>query len=390
MTMTNQTSAAPHRAMPHDKPVILQLLPSLRSGGVERGTIEMARAIVRAGGVALVASEGGPMASQLSHIGAIHITLPLASKNPLRILLNSRALAALIRKHRVNIVHARSRAPAWSGWLACRNTGCRFVTTVHGGYSIQNQWKRRYNEVMVRGQRVIAISQFIASYIRSNYHVDMANVRIIHRGVDLQLFNPSNCHANRLIELAKEWRLPEDLPLVLFAGRITRWKGQHVFIRALASLPHRHFFAVILGDDKGHETYRQELETMIAELGLEGHVRIARHTHFITEAYTLARVVVATSVDPEPFGRVVLEAQAMGKPVIATNQGGPMETVIDGETGWLVAPDNHIELSERIEQALGLGEGQMREMGEKAIANAQRFSMQRMCDQTIEVYKELL
>lgn len=372
------------------QPIILQLLPSLRSGGVERGTLEVARAIVKAGGRALVVSAGGPMVSQLAHIGATHITLPVGSKNPLRMLMNILALVRVIREHGVHIVHARSRAPAWSAWYACRRTGCTFITTVHGAYNTQNQWKRRYNEIMVRGERVIAISEFIASYIRNNFHVDMGRVRVIHRGVDLQLFNPGNSHAARIIALTKEWRLPEELPLVLFPGRITRWKGQHVFIRALAALPHRNFFAVILGDDKGHETYRAELEAQIIEVGLEGHVRIARHTHFITEAYTLARVVVATSVSPEPFGRVVLEAQAMGKPVIATNQGGPMETVINNETGWLVTPDNHIELSECIENALHLGDGQLKEMGEKAREHAQSFSVQRMCDQTIEVYKELL
>ena len=191
---------------------------------------------------------------------------------------------------------------------------------------------------MTRGERVIAISHFIADHIQKNYGTDPSRIRVIHRGVDLRLFNPYGHSPQRMIQLAKEWRLPDDMPVILFPGRITRWKGQDVFLRALAALPHRHFFAIIMGDDKGHESYRQELEKLIGQLGLEGHVRIAHHTSYIGEAYMLAKLVVATSVEPEAFGRVVIEAQAMGKPVIACNQGGPQETVIPGTTGWLVPP----------------------------------------------------
>jgi glycosyltransferase involved in cell wall biosynthesis len=330
------------------------------------------------------------MAATLAYGGATHIALPLASKNPLRIWLNSFALERIIRSHKVDIIHARSRAPAWSAWLAAKRTGCKLVTTFHGAYSVENEWKRRYNEVMARGDRVIAISHFIAGYIHQYYAVDENKLRIIHRGVDTGQFNPAKIMPGRLIELSKQWRLPENLPLILFAGRIMRWKGQHVFIEALAALPHRNFFAIILGDDKGHETYRAELEALIVARGLEGHVRIAHHTPYISEAYMLARVVVATSVDPEPFGRVVLEAQAMGKPVIATSQGGPMETVVPNETGWLVAPGDAEALSRRIDHVLGLDEETLRKISAGAVANAQHFTMEKMCRETVEVYKELL
>ncbi|MDE3015822.1 MAG: glycosyltransferase, partial [Pseudomonadota bacterium] len=203
----------------HKPPVILQVLPSLHSGGVERGTIEVARAIVMAGGKAVVVSSGGPMASQLAACGATHVTLPLDKKSPLAIWLNAGRLARLIRQHQVDIVHARSRAPAWSAWRAARRTGCHFVTTFHGTYGLKGVGKRWYNSIMTRGERVIAISQFIAEHIRAHYDIDPERLRVIHRGIDLRLFNPFGHSPQRMIELAKSWRLPDELPLILFPGR---------------------------------------------------------------------------------------------------------------------------------------------------------------------------
>jgi len=377
-------------APPEKPPVILQVLPGLRSGGVERGTVEIARAIMKSGGTALVASSGGVMTSQLAQCGAQHITLPLDTKNPFKIWRNSFKLSKLIKKHDVDIVHARSRAPAWSAWLAARRSKCHFVTTFHGTYGMKGAFKRRYNGIMARGERVIAISQFIADYINSYYTVEAERMRVIHRGVDLKFFNPFAHSPQRMIELTRGWRLPDELPMILFPGRITRWKGQDIFLRALAQLPHRNFFAVILGDDKGHENYRQELETLITKLHLEGHVRIARHTHYVSEAYMLSKVVVATSLEPEAFGRVVLEAQAMGKPVITTDHGGPQETVINDTTGWLIPPGDAGILSQCIDHALSIDEETMHWMAEQAVANARRFSLESMCQKTLDVYEELL
>lgn len=376
--------------MNYKQPVILQVLPELRSGGVERGTIEIAGAIARAGGKSLVASRGGPMAGQLQKIGATHITLPLASKNPFVIWLNAHRLARIIRKYKVDIIHARSRAPAWSAWLAAKKTGCHFVTTFHGTYGLQNKYKRKYNSIMTRGERVIAISHFIEEHIRQNYAIDPERLRIIHRGVDLRLFNINAHLPQHMIELVKEWRLPEELPLILFPGRFARWKGQEVFVKALAKLPHRNFFAVILGDDKGHESYREEIEKLIVDSGLSGHVRIARHTQYITEAYMLAKLVVATSIEPEAFGRVVLEAQAMGKPVITTNHGGPQETVINEETGLLVPPGDVEALATAIDNVLAMPQDLQEQVKRDAIANSHRFSMDKMCEKTLMVYKELI
>jgi glycosyltransferase involved in cell wall biosynthesis len=370
-------------------PVILQAVPSLHSGGVERGTLEIARAIAAKGWTSLVVSSGGPLSLHLSGAGAEHIMLPLASKNPFTIWRNSKKLQKIIRERKVDIVHARSRAPAWSAYAAAKKTGSHFVTTFHGFYGLQTQLKRKYNAVMTKGERVIAISNFIADHMRKNYAVAAERVRIIHRGVDLKLFHSAHNSPERLIRLAKEWHLPDE-PVILFPGRLTRWKGQEIFIKALEQLPHRHFFAVILGDDKGHSHYRHALEKLIISSGLAGHVRIIPHTQQITDAYRLARVVVATSVDPEPFGRVVLEAQAMAKPVVTTNQGGPQETVIPNVTGWLVTPGDVLGLTAVLSHALSLSEDELRWMGEQAVANAANFSLDTMCEKTLAVYEELL
>ncbi len=371
-------------------PVILQVLPSLKSGGVERGTLDIARAIAGQGWTSLVASSGGPMAAQLAPAGAKHIHLPLNAKNPIALWLNSRRLARLIREHKVDIVHARSRAPAWSAYWAAKKTGCRFVTTFHGVYGLQNDLKRKYNAVMTKGDRVIAISKFIADHIQKNYGVDPARMRVIHRGIDLKLFSSGSHSPARMIELAKEWRLPEHVPLLLMPGRLTRWKGQHIFIKALMQLPHRNFFAMLLGDDKGHGNYRAELEQLITSCGLGGYVRIVPHTYSISDAYMLAKLVVTTSIEPEAFGRVILEAQAMGRPVIATAHGGAQETVLPNVTGWLVPPGDIHGLAAVINHALSLSESELRWMGDQAVANASNFSLEAMCEQTLAVYRELL
>lgn len=369
---------------------VLQVLPALKSGGVERGTLEVARAISNAGMRSLVASIGGPLQASLSYAKAEHFMLPLTSKNPFQMWLNAMALEQLIRKQRVSVVHARSRAPAWSAYFAAKRAGVPFVTTFHGVYNIENEWKRKYNRVMVKGERVIAISEFVREHMMREYDVEPSRIRLIHRGVDAAIFKPQRVHAERMIALAREWRLPEDMPVILFPGRITRWKGQDVFIHALAKLPHRRFLALLVGDDSGHPDYRAELEKLTAELGLEGHVRMVGQTSLMAEAYTLSRLVVATSTEPEAFGRVVLEAQAMARPVIATNHGGARETVIPNETGWLVKPGDASELAQCIRFALDLSDEQLGVIGEHGVENAARFSTGEMCEKTVAVYQELI
>jgi glycosyltransferase involved in cell wall biosynthesis len=287
-------------------------------------------------------------------------------------------------------VHARSRAPAWSAYYAAKRTGVHFITTFHGIYAQGNEFKRRYNAIMTRGERVIAVSHFVAEHIKEHYDVNPGVIRVIHRGIDLRQFDLSRVHPQRMAELTRAWSVPEDLPLILFPGRITRWKGQDVFIEALAKLPHRHFQALLVGDDTGHEDYHQELEKLIIARGLEGHARFVGPTQHMAEAYFLSRIVVAASTQPEAFGRVALEAQAMGRPVITTDHGGALETVLHGQTGWLVPPADVNALSRQIESALQLDDETYSHMSQLAVQNAQNFTSDAMCEQTMRVYQEVL
>jgi glycosyltransferase involved in cell wall biosynthesis len=383
----------PHGIAAHKQPVILQVLPELRAGGVERGTLEMAQAIQQAGWQAIVASAGGSMVHALDKMGAKHIELPLHSKNPFTLRANALELARVIKEHQVDIVHARSRAPAWSAYWAARKTGARFMTTFHGTYNISGKWKQRYNAVMTKGERVIAISEFIREHILAHYEVEPERLRLIHRGVDVEKFSQDQVTGMRVDELAKSWNMPEDpeTPVILMPGRITRWKGQDVLLEALARIKEERFFCVLLGDDAGHPAFRRELENKIIALGLAGKARIAPNTRHMAEAYMLATVVVAPSIEPEAFGRIPVEAQAMGRPIIATGHGGFRETIIDGETGWLVPPADAAALATRLSQALSMSAKEREEWGVRARQHAcDYFSSDLMKHKTINVYSELL
>ena len=378
------------------QPVILQLLPELRSGGVERGTIDIARAQTKHGYIPLVASAGGGLVHSLERTGATHITLPLDSKNPFTIWRNAARLMEVIRAYNVDIVHARSRAPAWSAYLACRRlrkskNPPAFMTTFHGTHGLQNAWKRRYNAVMVKGERIIAVSEFIHRHIRAEYDAPDHLIRVIPRGVDLQLFDPGRISGTRIADLLKNWHVPDGLPILLLPGRLTRWKGQELAIRALGSLPHRNFFCLLVGDGERHPDFVKELEKLIREQKLEGHVRLTGATPFMSEAYQLADIVLSPSTQPEAFGRIAIEAQAMGKPVIASDHGGSRETVLQGQTGLLVKPGDVPALAEAIERLLQMEPFARKEMGWHGMQQVKaNFSLEQMCERTLSVYRELL
>ncbi len=371
---------------------ILQVLPALGSGGgVERGTVEIAEAIVEAGGRAIVASAGGDRVHDLARVGAEHVLLPVDSKNPWVIYANIARLAQLIAAENVDLVHARSRAPAWSAYFAARQTERPFVTTFHGTYSAGNFLKRRYNSVMTRGDRVIAISSFIAEHVRRHYGVPENKIRIIHRGVDLARFDAEKVSAERVVTLSTDWRLEDGLPIVMLPGRLTRWKGQAVFIEAIAGLERQDIRCLIVGGDQGRNDYRRELESLVESHDLGAVVRIVDHCDDMAAAYMLADVVVSASTDPEAFGRIVVEAQALGRPVIASDHGGARETIIDGKTGWRVPPGDADALAKALHAALGLTEAQRAAMAAAAIAKVrENFSKQSMCARTLAVYNEVL
>ena len=374
------------------RPTILQVLPALgAAGGVERGAVEIAEAVVEAGGQALVAAADGPQAHELRRVGAVHVPLPLHSKNPLVMLANVDRLADLIQKEAVDLIHARSRAPAWSAHFAALRTGIPFVTTFHGTYGRGNWIKHAYNSVMTKGERVIAISDFIGVHVRREYGVPAGRLRVVPRGVDLRRFHPERVSAERLATLADAWRLGDGLPVVMLPGRLTRWKGQSVFIDAVSRLGRRDIHCLLVGPDQGRTEYRRELEALVDRRGLGGLVRIAEHCDDMPAAYMLTDVVVSASTDPEAFGRVIAEAQALGRPVVATDQGGARETVIEGETGWLVRPGDAAALAAALRRALALTTDQRETLARKAIAHVHRnFSKEVMCAKTLAVYDEVL
>ena len=372
--------------------MVLQVLPSLVTGGVERGTIDVAQALVQAGWKALVASAGGPLVRELDRAGAQHITMPVDSKNPLVMRANVKRLAAVIAEHGVDIVHARSRAPAWSAEAAARRAGAHFVTTFHGTYSLG--WlglKRRYNAVMTRGERVIAISRFIAEHAETVYHIDPARVRVIHRGIDLGRFDPARVSQERIIQLAQRWRLPDGFRVVMLPGRITRWKGHEVLIEALARLGRHDIRCLMVGSDQGRAGYVAELKAMAARLGLADVVHLVGECNDLPAAYMLTDVVVSASTDPEAFGRVIVEAQAMGRPVIAANLGAGGEVVRDGATGVLVPPGDPAALAGALARILDMSAEARAAMARDAMAFAREsFPRERMCALTLDVYREVL
>lgn len=371
---------------------VLQVLPSLITGGVERGTLEITQAIVQAGSTALVASAGGRLVTAIERVGGRHITLPLTRKNPLAIWRNADVLATIIRAERVAIVHARSRAPAWSAWLACRRTGAHFVTTWHGTYNENLPFKRRYNSVMAKGERVIAASRFIRDLIIARHRTDSERIRVIPRGIDPAVFNPDAVLGDRVTRLARSWRLPESAPpIVLLPGRLTSWKGQAVLIQALARMVRRDVCCVLVGSDQGRRRYARRLISQAEALGVADRVRLVGECDDMPAALMMADVVVHASTRPEAFGRVVIEAQAMARPVIAADLGGPVETVEHGVTGWRVPPGDAGILAEAIEVVLALPEEERAALGQRAReAVLHGYTVAAMQAATLAVYREVL
>jgi glycosyltransferase involved in cell wall biosynthesis len=383
----SNTLSGRHEARP---PAVLQVIPSLVSGGVERGTVEIATALVAAGWTAYVASAGGPMERELARAGATHIRLPLTAKSPLAIRRNAAALVDIIRQHKIDIVHARSRAPAWSAWRAAKKTQRRFVTTFHNVYGDGPPLKHWYNSVMARGERVIAISDFVAAHAASDYGVGGDRLRTIPRGVDLALFDASRVNGDRVADLATKWRVPDGYAVVMLPGRLTRWKGGLDFIDAIAKLGRQDICCLLVGAEQ-RRGFRRELEAAIEHNGLGCQFRIIEDCRDIAAAYVLSDVVVSASTDPEGFGRTIVEAQAMGRPVIATDHGGARETVIPGSTGWLVPPGDAGALAGAIDEVLGLGPIAREAFARRARAHiAAGFTREAMCARTLDVYEELL
>lgn len=372
-------------------PTVLQIIPSLGAGGAEQGCIDVAAELVKSGAKSIVISNGGHRVHELLRSGSTHIDLPVHSKNPFVMWRNIGRIRKIIKSNNVDIVHARSRAPAWSAWKACEGTLAKFMTTCHAPFNISGKAKRFYNSSIARGEIVIAISNYVKNYLLENYQIEESRIRVIHRGVALERFHPSSVVPLNLIKLSKEWRLPDGCTVVMMPGRITRWKGHHILIDAMGKLGRKDVFCVLIGDDQGRTEYRAELEAAIIAKELEGQIRIIGHCSDMPAAYMLSTVVVSASTDPEGFGRVPIEAQAMGRAIIATDHGGAQETIIKGETGWLVPPGDSDALAQALREALDMDDAEKVQMATHAMNHiAENFTREHMVEQTLDVYAELL
>jgi glycosyltransferase involved in cell wall biosynthesis len=372
--------------MPANPLTILQVLPALESGGVERGTVEITQALTEAGGSALVASAGGRMVPQVERAGGRHFTMPLMTKDPVSIWLNAFPLTRLIRREGVALVHARSRAPAWSAYIAARRAGVPFVTTWHGVYGEEFPGKRLYNSVMARGERVIAISRFVAGRLRV-LGVPEDRIRLIPRGVDTAAFDAAAISGERVHKLAQSWRLPPGARIVMLPARLTRWKGGEILLQAVASLNDSDLYCVFVG---GGENFAGTLTRRAESLGLGGRIRLPGQCDDMPAALMLADVVACPSLKPEPFGRTVIEAQAACRLVIVADHGGAAETVADC-TGWRVPPGDAAALAAAITRALSLPPEDRAAIGEAARAHViAHYTVQAMQQATLAVYRELL
>lgn len=382
------------------RPTILQIIPELDTGGAELSTIEIAAAVVRAGGRAIVLSEGGRMADRITASGGELVAFPAATKNPLKQIANAAAIARIARKEGVDLIHARSRAPAWSALAAARRTNVPFVTTYHGIYNEKSRAKKLYNSVMARGDIVIANSRYTADIVKSRYATPDARIQVIYRGVSLEAFDPATVSAERIENLRRRWGIEDHQRIVLHAARLTRWKGQSDVIAATACIRDRvrDCVFILAGDAQGRDDYRDALLKEIDNAGIADIVRLVGHVDDMPAAFAAAHTAIVASIEPEAFGRAAAEAQAMGCPVISTNIGAPPETVLapprvsaEARTGWLVPPGDLAAYEAALVESLSADDDTRASTGRRArdhvVTTFSTFEMQRA---TLAVYDRLL
>ena len=388
MTVTSKPVRLNRRGEP--APVIVQILPALVRGGVERGTIEMTEAIVKSGGRAVVISNGGPMVHQVQRAGGVHHVLDVSCKNPLRWPLIRRRLREILLAENASLVHVRSRAPAWIALPVARLLGLLRVSTVHGRFWTNSVFKRIYNRKILEADHVIAISTYVRDLITRQYDGIEPRLTVIQRGVDTGYFNQAVVNQTRIINFADSVALPEDVPVIMLPARATAWKGQKILLEALAKLQTDKFVCLLVGAASGSDKFVASLTRYGDELGLAGRFRLTPMTDDMPAALMVADVVVMPSITPEPFGRVALEAQAMGRPVVAFKHGGAAESIRHGETGWLVTPGDVDGLAAAIQSALSLTKRQRQMLAAAARRHIEAyFSTETMCQQTLKIYRKL-
>jgi glycosyltransferase involved in cell wall biosynthesis len=377
---------------------VLQVIPKLGYGGAETGCYDLAHYLPENNCSSYIVTSGGELLKFIDQKKVKLIKLPVHSKNPILILFNSIVLIFIILFHNISIVHARSRAPAWSCLIATKITRRKFVTTFHGTYNFKSSIKKFYNSVMVRSNLVIAGSNFIFSHVKDNYskYLDLKKkFLVIFRGINVDYFDPSTTIETEENNLLSSWGVTRDKKLILMPGRLTAWKGQELFIEALnlvnKELGHQSFYAVILGDDQGRDIYTKKIKRLAEQYRLIPQLKFVKHCKNMPLAYKISSLVVSASIEPEAFGRVAIEAQSMEKPIIASDIGGSNETITNNVSGFLFESNNPESLSKKIIEVLNLDESRLKLIGIEGRKNIiKKFNVEKMCFSTYSEYKKLL
>ena len=377
---------------------VLQVIPKLGYGGAETGCYDLAHYLAEKDCGSFIATSSGELLKYVKKEKVKIFKIPVYSKNPILIFINAIFLSILILFNKINIVHARSRAPAWSCYLACLLTNRIFVTTFHGTYNFKSRLKKFYNSVMLRSKLTIAGSNFIFNHINENYNEYLnknKKLRVIFRGINIDYFNPKNISILKQEKLKKEWELSSEKFTILMPGRLTYWKGQEKFIEALNILiedyKNTNFQAILLGSDQGRKVYKKKLTSLIERYSLTKKVKFISHCKEMPLAYSISDVIVSASIEPEAFGRVAVEAQSMCKPIIASNIGGSKETVLNKKTGFLYKFDDPRELAKNLNTVIQLSQEELKLIGNEGRKNiTKKFDVEVMCDSNLREYKKLL
>ncbi len=377
---------------------VLQVIPRLGYGGAETGCYDIAHYLAEQNCGSYIATSGGDLLKFVKKNKVKVFKLPVHSKNPFMIILNTIMMTFLILIKKINIVHARSRAPAWSCYFACLITKTIFVTTFHGTYNYKSKLKKFYNSIMLRSKLTIAGSNFIFGHINDNYSEYLnkhKKLRVIFRGINVDYFNSKNISILKQEKLKKEWGIDSNKFIILMPGRLTYWKGQEKFIEALNILIEDYnftnFHAILLGSDQGRKVYSKKLFSLVERYSLSKKISFINHCEEMPLAYSLADVVVSASIEPEAFGRIAVESQSMGKPIIASNIGGSKETVLNKKTGFLYKHDDPRELAKSLNTVIQLNQEELKLMGNEGRKNvAKKFDVELMCDSNLREYKKLL
>ena len=377
---------------------VLQVIPRLGYGGAETGCYDFAHYLSENNCKSFIVTSGGELIKYIDKKKVKLIRLPVQSKNPILMFLNSIILIMIILFFNISIVHARSRAPAWSCLLATKVTRRKFVTTFHGTYNSINSIKKFYNSIMLRSNLIIAGSNFIFSHINENYlHYLNSSKKflVIFRGVNTDYFNSEKINKSDQNKLISQWNVDPEKPIILLPGRLTAWKGQEMFIEAInlvkKEMPSLTFQAVILGSEQGRDVYKKKLVRLVEQYRLSNYIKFIGSCELMPLAYKVSHIVVSCSIEPEAFGRVAVEAQSMQKPIIASNIGGSTETIIDNKTGFLFESGKPNKLSEKIAEVLGLSELTLNGIGAEGRKNViKKFNVEKMCFSTYSEYKKLV